>query len=418
MGHTGPLDLNQSIGSASLGTRPLFNWEPVNGKPWVNGGLVAGYTKVVKKRPESRHNPVKAFGWRDPSDYYYIHEVNVAPKVGIKTRDSYGHGTERHPVQSAWINSIPTVWPIPGWVANMALIKARNDLRENNAQLGVAFLERMKTSNMVFGAMVDIVNTIKDFKRIHPKSLVNEVWRNQGRKDWYRRLSRRAKPVADRWLEVQYGWIPTMMDIDNSSNALARLESGYGDVQAFFVSAKKSHVDRSSFGERGPDWLFTGNTNWRLQTRVNVKRGATVRLDYVVSSPSVVALSELGLINPLSVAWEVLPYSFIVDWAWPIGPWAESLDATAGMTFRGGSVTEWVEYSRTTTTPFAYDGNYSRVKFFPERNGYQRVKRMRRLVYSTSPVPYPPLPAQGAFLKAGKRAQNALALLTSALGRR
>lgn len=416
MGHTGPIDLVTSVAAISQGYRPLINWSPSG--PWYLGGPVPGYTYARKQRPVSVHNPKGPNGWRAPSPYYFYHDTNIAPKVRVLTKDPYWYGTEFDSAQPGWINDIPAVWPIPSSIANMALIKARNDLKQNSAQLGVAFLERMKTSNMVFGAMVDITNTIKDFKKLHPKSLVSEVWRKQGGRSWYRHLSKRAKPVADRWLEVQYGWLPTMMDISESTNALARLESGY-DEGAFKVSSKKSHVSRVSSGDRGDDWLFLANTNWRLRTTESHIRGATVRLDYRIDCPSTVALSEMGLINPLSIVWEVVPYSFIVDWAWPIGPWAESLDATAGMSFIGGSLTEWVRYTRSTTTPFEQNpGDSVQVQFQPERPGFQSVRRMKRSVYASSPVPYPPLPGQGTFLQSGKRAQNALALLTSALGRR
>lgn len=415
MGHTGPIDSVTSVAAISQGMRPLINWEPSG--PWYSGGPVDGYTWSRRERPQSVHNPKGANGWRAPSAYYFYHQTNIAPKVRIKTRDSFWYGTEYDSAHPGWVTPIPDVWPVPGSVSNMALIKARNDLRKNNAQLGVALLERMKTSNMVFGAMVDITNTIKSFKRIHPKSLVAEVWRKQGRGNWYRQLSRRAKPVADRWLEVQYGWLPTMMDINESSNALARLESGYDDG-AFKVSSKKTHVDNYSSGDQGKDWPFSANGNWRCKTTESLKRGATVRLDYAIECPHTVALSELGLLNPLSIVWEIVPWSFVVDWAWPIGPWAESLDATAGMSFIGGSLTEWVQYTRSAHSPYDAGPRPEQSRLTLERQGFQFVKRMKRSVYGSSPVPYPPLPGQGQFLNAGKRAQNALALLTSALGRR
>jgi hypothetical protein len=48
------------------------------------------------------------------------------------------------------------------------------------------------------------------------------------------------------------------------------------------------------------------------------------------------ALSNHDLINPLSIGWEVIPYSFVVDWFAPIGNTLSSLTATAGLDFLGG----------------------------------------------------------------------------------
>jgi hypothetical protein len=39
------------------------------------------------------------------------------------------------------------------------------------------------------------------------------------------------------------------------------------------------------------------------------------------------------------VAWELVPFSFVLDWFIPIGSYLSQLDASAGMEFLGGSTT-------------------------------------------------------------------------------
>jgi hypothetical protein len=34
---------------------------------------------------------------------------------------------------------------------------------------------------------------------------------------------------------------------------------------------------------------------------------------------------SLGLLDPLSVAWEILPWSFVVDWFYPVGTFLDNL---------------------------------------------------------------------------------------------
>jgi hypothetical protein len=47
-------------------------------------------------------------------------------------------------------------------------------------------------------------------------------------------------------------------------------------------------------------------------------------------------VNQIGLANPLSIAWEVVPFSFVVDWGLPIGNVLEALTATRGLEFIGG----------------------------------------------------------------------------------
>jgi hypothetical protein len=45
----------------------------------------------------------------------------------------------------------------------------------------------------------------------------------------------------------------------------------------------------------------------------------------------------LGVANPASIAWELVPYSFVVDWFVPVGNTLEAMTATAGLDFVKGS---------------------------------------------------------------------------------
>lgn len=48
-------------------------------------------------------------------------------------------------------------------------------------------------------------------------------------------------------------------------------------------------------------------------------------------------LNQLGLVNPASLAWELIPWSFVVDWFIPIGPLLSVLTAPAGLIFISGT---------------------------------------------------------------------------------
>jgi hypothetical protein len=52
---------------------------------------------------------------------------------------------------------------------------------------------------------------------------------------------------------------------------------------------------------------------------------------YTISSIPIKLLTIVGLSDPLSVAWEVVPFSFVLDWFLPIGNYIESFSAERGL---------------------------------------------------------------------------------------
>jgi len=66
--------------------------------------------------------------------------------------------------------------------------------------------------------------------------------------------------------------------------------------------------------------------------KVDVKFSVT----YAVTSPAVASAKEIGLTNPLLIAWELLPFSFVADWFIPLGSYIGNMDATIGCTFESG----------------------------------------------------------------------------------
>jgi hypothetical protein len=84
---------------------------------------------------------------------------------------------------------------------------------------------------------------------------------------------------------------------------------------------------------------------------------------YAVSSPVANDLKKLGITNPALLAWELLPYSFVVDWFLPIGNYISSLDATLGLEFKFGYMTTYTKYVSTTIL----SSNYG------PKNGYKRT---------------------------------------------
>jgi hypothetical protein len=66
--------------------------------------------------------------------------------------------------------------------------------------------------------------------------------------------------------------------------------------------------------------------------RAKVTRSVFARIDAIPNNAATIALSSAGVTNPLLVAWELVPFSFVVDWFLPVGNYVEQLDAMLGYT--------------------------------------------------------------------------------------
>jgi hypothetical protein len=111
------------------------------------------------------------------------------------------------------------------------------------------------------------------------------------------------------------------------------------------------------------------------------------------------------------VAWELVPFSFVVDWAFPVGTFLSSLDALLGYedAYYSSSLlvrAEWRDVGRTQQT-----GNQLIANNFV---GTKKMVYLKREVSSSVPIPHPPRLRDPRSLT---RMANGLALLAQVFGR-
>lgn len=207
-----------------------------------------------------------------------------------------------------------------------------------------------------------------------------------------------SKDVAGRWLELQYGWLPLLGD-------------AYGIYQDMSKGIDPKIFAKKNVWRHAPSVEYGVTTSYGVRPKYEVSGtyGVTVRLDYSLDQAALNLASSMGLTNPLLIAWELVPFSFVLDWAAPIGNWLSALDATTGLIFKGGSYTFWSKGQKSGTlelldpTKLAYKGD---VKSFAASCHVDSF-RMNRSVYSSPPFPVPYYKSPASVM----HALNALALL-------
>ncbi len=114
--------------------------------------------------------------------------------------------------------------------------------------------------------------------------------------------------ISGRWLELQYGWLPLLGDVFEAGKAYEEIVK----KRTIRVIVRKS-VSGVHNGSASP-------SNWSgWGTYVHRKR-IECELSEDLSVPR-----TLGLLDPMTVAWEIIPYSFVVDWFIPIGTFLDNL---------------------------------------------------------------------------------------------
>lgn len=129
--------------------------------------------------------------------------------------------------------------------------------------------------------------------------------------------------VAASLLEFNFAIRPMVKDI-------ADVTSLYLDPMAvaktlrFVASSSVNHSDRhhSSVGD-------TSSTN-------TINGIARKKIVYSISDPDAVARKAFGLQNPARVIWEILPFSWLIDYVVNVGGWIGAMTAADGLTFQHG----------------------------------------------------------------------------------
>jgi len=214
--------------------------------------------------------------------------------------------------------------------------------------------------------------------------------------------------AADLWLELQYGWRPLLNDIYESAELLAEQNVRRGNDTlhtAHSISAKNQVTDNKVI--RTVDGNNIDVVNQQAAYVVRIKATYRVENDLLRFS------NMLGLTNPALLAWELTPFSFVVDWFLPIGSFLENSMASTGLTFIKGSVSyKFIGQ----TSGFASSSSSGEGWAVSSRTNKGLTKTVMYQRDPSSSFPSEPIPSFKSPASIG-HALNAIALLTQVFRR-
>lgn len=195
-----------------------------------------------------------------------------------------------------------------------------------------------------------------------------------------KKIKRRAKQASDRWLELHFGWVPLVQDIGSSIDAL----QGTGKSSPYsFVDIKAGSGFSGNYSDSSTTYPALGLQD---QTYDSYHWNGGVRMSgqVAVENPNIALANQMGFVNPLSVAWEAVPFSFVADWFSNAGQCLSAMSDFWGYQLHFGRTTSLVTnvYNHTFKRD-QYGINPHNIK----NEGYSvKFFRMNRVGGITSPV--------------------------------
>jgi hypothetical protein len=216
--------------------------------------------------------------------------------------------------------------------------KVLDQLKGQNVNVAQAVAERHMTISTVTSAAKTIAQTLLALKKGNFTGAAKALGINppkRGRRRHAKDLANdSANAASNAWLALQYGWKPLLNDVYGSVKGLAESQNGGNSIFAYASGTAVRNVSESkSFSPSVPSGYRGSEVT--LQT-TSSKYFVKYKVRYSKSSPAVSNLASLGILNPALLAWELMPYSFVIDWFLPVGNYLGSLDATAGLSFQSG----------------------------------------------------------------------------------
>lgn len=297
---------SQLITSIPDGVQSYYQWR---------SGSVGTIERVQYFPSERRRKPTDLWGEGTALSYFYQREQN--PLVRYHRVTDYWKGYFE--IRSSEVNGylVPLISEA-GSISNDLQNRLLKKIKSQNVNLAVTMAEYRSTAKTVGDLARSIARVL-----VQPKMRVGyRLARNLSRhtdlrwKDRVKTLSNsREKDAVNAYLAYTYGLKPIMSDITGILELLSKKLENPDYVYKRVSERRTQHGSASSTYGTSSSVLTTG---------------VKIACRYKVNT-SVKTLAEAGITNPALAIYELVPYSFVFDWIFPVGDYLSQLDALTGV---------------------------------------------------------------------------------------
>lgn len=311
-------------------------------------------------------NPFSHYGEWKGSDY-----LSTSTWIWNGTQQVWQLSSENvRRLEAPGIGIEPFSWDLPD---NKFLTK----VKEASVSVITMFAERKQTASLLTEFAGNILYTMIHWRK--PKKVVKRWLKaDQKIRKWaMRKLERRilrCTTPAEAWLEYRFAIRPTIGDIKDALEAFEKASK----KQVLTHISRKDVVGHTKVQKAlGPYGTVVGKLNSRYDWKI-VGR-------FEIVDPSLAALGNLASVSASLV--DLVPLSFVVDWAWDISTWLDLQNATLGLNFVSGFKGLKTVHMRTYSNQMKQVSSTKRYIPTDEYNATWTSEYYRRTVLTSCPLP-------------------------------
>lgn len=266
-------------------------------------------------------------------------------------------------------------------IRNKAYERMREYIAGDSAALGTALAETEASFGMIQKRAMGLYRAYKALRKGDFRKFLKELSVSPKRK--HKNLIRNgAHEASGLWLEYWFGWSPAINDIYTAVDQLSQPAPHRFQARG---RASTPVLEKSTTQE------------------VSGKYSAQTQCWVELIDPNQFLLSQLGMTNPFTVAWEIVPFSFLADWCFDVSSFIGSYTDFAGLKLSEKATTEMLKCDWIVRPSSGNQtGQYKASQLFMER----RLELIR---------PLPNLEILRNLGVSKTRAASAVALLTQIL---
>lgn len=205
--------------------------------------------------------------------------------------------------------------------------------------------------------------------------------------DAVKRKYRIVKFTADAFLEFTYGMKPLVSSIFGCANNILDQSLNFGPKNDRFVGSAAADFDPGYFQ------LLLRDGYHSFPSRSKVKNRCRIAL--TLKSSDRFDVAKWTSLNPVSIAWELLPYSFVVDWFIDISGYLRNLETgfVYGDRFVNGFVSRLKAYDESSEWEWKggnWNSYWNTYRSLFNDKYWLRYLQFDRSLLNSYPFPHPP----------------------------
>lgn len=226
----------------------------------------------------------------------------------------------------------------------------------DSAMLAVNLAERRQAMEMCVTRLGQVTTAYRDFRHIFTSGFTPREIHGYLSHHYYgpASLKRRAKEMMEGWrgtghklgslwLEYHFGWEPLVKDIFTAVDILLTIP------QEISIKEKSKWLSN--------DFVLSSKTAYvTMRGEFKSRSRAIVFADFLVNNVEQFRATQLGLTNPAAWAWELIPFSFLVDWFVSVGDALAQLDQFHGITLKNAGYSTITKVTGFGRSSISYQG--------------------------------------------------------------